>query len=212
VAGQAILKHMHNLSDEVLYERWLENPYYQLRCGEEFFCHALPFDRSSMTRRVRKQRQRQRGPKVYSSSPMSRPCRQSYDGHTLAKVIPAITQQIGASLTRVIADAGYRGHNAPRTKGLRVYTSGQKRGVTDQIRRELRRRAAVEPVIGHLKEGDRMGGNYLAGRTGDAANTILAAAGYNFKILLAWLARLLCVVLAFTLADNRASAQIAVAV
>lgn len=41
---------MHNLSDEVLCERWVENPYYQLFCGEEFFQHKLPFDRSSMTR------------------------------------------------------------------------------------------------------------------------------------------------------------------
>jgi transposase, IS5 family len=43
-------KHMHDLSDEVLCERWLENPYDQLFCGEEFFCHKLPFDRSSLTR------------------------------------------------------------------------------------------------------------------------------------------------------------------
>jgi IS5 family transposase len=50
MAGLAILKHMHNLSDEVLCERWLENPYYQLFCGEEFFRHTLPFDRSSITR------------------------------------------------------------------------------------------------------------------------------------------------------------------
>ena len=50
MAGLAILKHMHDLSDEVLCERWVENPYYQLFCGEEFFCHQLPFDRSSLTR------------------------------------------------------------------------------------------------------------------------------------------------------------------
>ena len=50
MAGLAILKHMHDLSDEVLCERWIENPYYQLFCGEEFFVHRLPFDRSSMTR------------------------------------------------------------------------------------------------------------------------------------------------------------------
>jgi len=48
MAGLAILKHMHDLSDEVLCERWVENPYYQLFCGEEFFQHKLPFDRSSM--------------------------------------------------------------------------------------------------------------------------------------------------------------------
>ena len=50
MAGLAILKHTYDLSDEVLCERWLENPYYQLLCGEAFFRHALPFDRSSMTR------------------------------------------------------------------------------------------------------------------------------------------------------------------
>jgi IS5 family transposase len=50
MAGLAILKHMHNLSDEVLCERWVENPYYQLFCGEEFFRHKLTFDRSSLTR------------------------------------------------------------------------------------------------------------------------------------------------------------------
>lgn len=50
MTGLAILKSMHNLSDEALCERWLENPYYQLLCGEEFFQHRLPFDRSSLTR------------------------------------------------------------------------------------------------------------------------------------------------------------------
>ena len=49
MAGLAILKHTYNLSDEVVCELWLENPYYQYFCGEEFFRHRLPFDRSSMT-------------------------------------------------------------------------------------------------------------------------------------------------------------------
>jgi Transposase domain (DUF772) len=49
VAGLIILKHMHNLSDEVLCARSLENPYYQFFCGELSFCHGLPFDRSSLT-------------------------------------------------------------------------------------------------------------------------------------------------------------------
>ena len=44
MAGLAILKHMHDLSDEVLCERWVENPYYQLLCGEEFFQHRLVFE------------------------------------------------------------------------------------------------------------------------------------------------------------------------
>ena len=50
MAGLAILKHLHDLSDEVLCDRWIENPYFQLFCGEEFFQHKLPFDRSSLTR------------------------------------------------------------------------------------------------------------------------------------------------------------------
>ena len=129
-----------------------------------------------------------------------------YDGHTLATVVPAITRQVGASLTRVIADAGHRGHKAPRVKGMRVYTSGQKRGVTDQIKRELRRWAAVEPVIGHPKEENRMRRNYLAGKEGDATNAILAAVGYNFRLLLVWLAELWCALLLTEFIDARGSA------
>ncbi|TIO29567.1 transposase, partial [Mesorhizobium sp.] len=50
MAGLAILKHTFGLSDEELCARWVENPYFQHLCGEEFFRHELPFDRSSMTR------------------------------------------------------------------------------------------------------------------------------------------------------------------
>ena len=50
MAGLSILKHTHNLSDEELCARWVENPYFQLFCGEEFFVHKAPFDRSSLTR------------------------------------------------------------------------------------------------------------------------------------------------------------------
>jgi IS5 family transposase len=50
MAGLAILKHACNLSDEALCARWLESPYFQYFCGEEFFRHRLPFDRSSLTR------------------------------------------------------------------------------------------------------------------------------------------------------------------
>jgi IS5 family transposase len=48
--GLLILKHSYDLSDEALCERWLENPYFQCFCGEEFFQHRLVFDRSSLTR------------------------------------------------------------------------------------------------------------------------------------------------------------------
>jgi len=50
MAGIHILKYAGNLSDEEICARWVENPYYQFFCGEEFFLHELPFDRSSMNR------------------------------------------------------------------------------------------------------------------------------------------------------------------
>jgi transposase, IS5 family len=374
MAGLSILKHMHDLSDEALCERWTENPYYQLFCGEEFFQHKLTFDRSSLTRwrqrmgeeklvaliqeslnvatrtgaakpadfsrvivdttvqpkatafptdaklmhrarerlvrlarkhglvlrqsyervgkhaliahqryahakqfkranralrtlrtylgrvtrdivrkikddialqevfgvplmlarRVRDQRQNQRGRKVYSLHAPEVECigkgkahrpyefgvkvsiattlhrskggqfiahakalpGAPYDGHTLAAVIPEMETQIGVHLSRIVADRGYRGHNAPPDHRFKVYISGQKRRVTEPIKRELRRRSAVEPVIGHAKGEHRMGRNYLAGPQGDAINVILAAAGYNFRRLLAWLALFLSALLA----------------
>ena len=379
MAGLSILKHTHNLSDEELCARWAENPYYQLFCGEEFFRHKLPFDRSSLTRwrqrmgeeklvaliqeslnaatragaakpsdftkvivdttvqpkavafptdaklmhrarerlvrlakkhgvplrqsyarvgkhaliayqryahakqfkranralrsvrtylgrvlrdiarktgddaalrkifaeplslafRVRHQRQNQRGRKVYSLHAPEVECigkgkahrpyefgvkvsvaatlarskggqfvahvktlpGNPYDGHTLKAVLPEIETQIGASLARIIADRGYRGHNAPPDHKMKVYISGQKRGVTDAIKRDLRRRSAVEPVIGHAKGEHRMGRNFLKGAEGDAANAVLAAAGYNFRRLLAWLAILWRVFVTALLAD-----------
>ncbi len=99
-----------------------------------------------------------------------------YDGHTLATVIPDMEKMIGNELSRILADAGYRGHNAPESHKLRVFTSGQKRRLTPAIKRQMRRRSAVEPVIGHLKSEHRMDRNYLAGEQGDAVNAVLAAA------------------------------------
>lgn len=377
MAGLAILKHTFHLSDEALCERWVENPYFQYLCGEEFFRHELSFDRSSMTRwrqrmgeerigallqeslavavktgamkpqdtrqvivdttvqpknvmfptdaklihrarerlvrlakkmgldlrqtyiRVGKfaliqhqryahakqfkragkalrklktylgrtvrdierqiagdeqldaifkwslyqaktvieQRQRQRGRKIYSLHADEVECigkgkahkpyefgvkvsvattlnrskggqfalhattlpGNPYDGHTLATVIPDMEKMIGNELSRILADAGYRGHNAPESHKLRVFTSGQKRRLTPAIKRQMRRRSAVEPVIGHLKSEHRMDRNYLAGEQGDAINAVLAAAGYNFSLLLRWFRQLLCLLAALLL-------------
>jgi transposase, IS5 family len=69
--------------------------------------------------------------------------------------------------------------------------AGQKRGLSPTIKRAFRRRAAVEPVIGHLKAEHRLGRNHLAHSAGDAINAVLAGVGYNFRLLLRWLA-LLC--------------------
>jgi IS5 family transposase len=118
-----------------------------------------------------------------------------YDGHTLATVIPEMEAFLGNTIERIIADRGYRGHNAPPDYKFKVFISGQKRRMTPKIKREMRRRSAIEPVIGHLKAEHRMGRNYLAHRAGDAANAVLAAAGYNFRLLIRWLRFLLLKIL-----------------
>ena len=119
-----------------------------------------------------------------------------YDGHTLKDVIPGMQALIGNEIKKILADAGYKGHNAPGTHRFRVYTQGQKRGVSPAIKKQMKRRAAIEPVIGHVKYEHRMGRNHLAHTLGDRINAILAAAGYNFRLLLNWLRHLLCLLLA----------------
>jgi hypothetical protein len=61
-------------------------------------------------------------------------------------------------------------------------------------------------VIGHVKDDHRMRCNYLKGRDGDRINAVLAAAGYNFSLLLRWLEELLCVLLAIF--EKRLSRQL----
>jgi IS5 family transposase len=115
-----------------------------------------------------------------------------YDGHTLADQIAQAERVTGVEVEPAYVDRGYRGHDADRT---RVFVSGQKRGVTPTIRRERRRRSAIEPVIGHMKSDGHLGRNFLRGTEGDATNLVLAAAGHNLRLLRAWLAWLLACLL-----------------
>ncbi len=115
-----------------------------------------------------------------------------YDGHTLAEQLAQVARITGVQIGRAYVDRGYRGHDADKT---RVVISGQRRGITPTIRREMRRRSAIEPVIGHLKADGHLGRNFLAGMEGDAINLVLAAAGHNLRLLRAWLLSLLAVML-----------------
>ncbi|HSH63463.1 MAG TPA: IS5/IS1182 family transposase, partial [Methyloceanibacter sp.] len=99
----------------------------------------------------------------------------------------------GCPIERAYVDKGYRGHDTQNPR--RVFISGQKRGVFGTIKRELRRRSAIEPIIGHLKAEGHLGRCYLKGRAGDAANVVLSAVGHNFRRILAWLRELLCLFL-----------------
>jgi len=133
-----------------------------------------------------------------------------YDGHTLRTVIEDTQRLTGREIERAYVDRGYRGHDAPNPR--RVFISGQKRGVVGAIKRELRRRSAIEPVIGHMKAQGHLDRCYLKGHAGDAANAILSAVGYNFRRILAWLRILLRLILEHMIASfainpelNRAS-------
>jgi IS5 family transposase len=123
-----------------------------------------------------------------------------FDGHTLAAQIVQTERITGVSVERAYVDRGYRGHDAEdRRSGeahqSRVFLSGQRRGVTPTIRREIRRRAGIEPVIGHMKADGHLGRNFLAGAAGDAINLILAAAGHTLRLLRAWLIQLLALLI-----------------
>jgi transposase, IS5 family len=133
-----------------------------------------------------------------------------YDGHTLAAQIAQVERLTGARVERAYVDRGYRGHDADKE---RVFITHQRGSLTPTIRRELRRRNAVEPVIGHLKADGLLERCHLAGRVGDAVNAILAAAGHNLRLLLAWL-RLLCAWILAALAGRlrRISVRIVAAV
>jgi len=122
-----------------------------------------------------------------------------YDGHTLRTVIEDTQRLTGREIERAYVDRGYRGHDAPNPR--RVFISGQKRGVVGAIKRELRRRSAIEPVIGHMKAQGHLDRCYLKGHAGDAANAILSAVGYNFRRILAWLRILLRLILEHMIAS-----------
>ena len=83
----------------------------------------------------------------------------------------------GREIERVYVDKGCRGHDAQ--KPGRVFKRGQKRGVHGQIKKELRRRSAIDPVIGHCKSDGRMGRNFLTGSLGDHINAVMSAVGYS---------------------------------
>ena len=82
-----------------------------------------------------------------------------------------------------------------RKSPRRVFISGQKREVVGVIERELRRRSAIEAVIGHMKTDGHLDRCHLKGREGDAANVVLTAVGHNLRLVLAWLRLLLRLIL-----------------
>ena len=102
-----------------------------------------------------------------------------------------VTHQFAVRIEQrgTVLDKGYRGHDETAST---VYISGQKRGIkTQRLKRSLKRRQAIEPVIGHLKAGGLLERNHLKGTQGDQLNVLLSCAGHNLRLILRRL-RLFC--------------------
>ena len=111
-------------------------------------------------------------------------------------------KDIGVNPKRIYVDKGNRGHD-PSLK-LQVIKSGQKR-LAPQIKKEMKRRSAIEPVIGHLKNDGHLGRNYLKGRLGGKINAILSGIGHNFRLLLRWIKNLFVFILALLIGKIHSS-------
>ena len=109
-----------------------------------------------------------------------------YDGHTLEGSLDQIERMVGKKCSSAFVDKGYKGHKSDSK--ARVIISGQKRGITQAIKRDMQRRSVIEPIIGHAKNDGLLGRNYLKGTRGDHINAILAATGFNFRQILSHLA------------------------
>ena len=97
-------------------------------------------------------------------------------------------EDVGRAPKQVVVDLGFRGVDADNP-GVQIIHRGKFKSMTQQHRRWLKRRQAVEPAIGHLKSDHRMNRCWLWGAMGDALHTVLCAAGYNLRWLLRAIAR-----------------------
>jgi len=104
---------------------------------------------------------------------------------TLGSALKHVTQLTGITPQDAYCDMGYRGHGLKGDTKIHLVGKISKRA-TKSLRKWMKRRAAVEPIIGHLKSDYRLNRNYLKGQAGDRANVVLAAAAYNMAKLLAW--------------------------
>ncbi|GAB6161948.1 IS5-like element IS1478 family transposase [Desulfothermus naphthae] len=117
--------------------------------------------------------------------------RNQYDGHTLPKVLCQTEEIVGKRPEVAICDRGFKGKSKIGSTKIIIPKSPKKKATPYQkskMRKRFRRRAAIEPVIGHLKSDFRLARNFLKGTIGDTINLLLAAAAYNFKKLMDQLA------------------------
>jgi len=106
-----------------------------------------------------------------------------YDGHTLNSMLECVKRMTGTVVQEAYCDKGYRGHD--HSGDTTVQIAGQKNKIPWSLRKWLRRRCAIEPIIGHLKSDNRMDRNYLKGAIGDTINALLCGCGANIRKLIA---------------------------
>jgi IS5 family transposase len=101
-----------------------------------------------------------------------------YDGHTLDQTVSEL-RKLSPETSKIFVDLGYTGHNF-KEKG-KVFTSKTKKALSTDDKKMQKRRSAIEPIIGHLKNFGRMGRNYLKGIIGDIVNPLISAVGLNLR-------------------------------
>jgi len=104
-----------------------------------------------------------------------------YDGHTLSEALEQVEILTDQRPEMAFVDRGYRGHGVENVK---VFISGARRGVTRTIAKLLRRRSAIEPMIGHMKNDGRLTRCPLKGTQGDAIFAVLCGCGHNIRMIL----------------------------
>ena len=103
-----------------------------------------------------------------------------YDGHTLTEALEQVEILTEQRPEFAFVDRGYRGHGV---ESVKVFISGARRGVTKTIANLLRRRSAVEPMIGHMKNDGRLTRSTLKGTDGDALFAVLCGCGHNIRMI-----------------------------
>ena len=108
-----------------------------------------------------------------------------YDAATMKPTLDKCKEMTGEAVTLATADKGYRGE-AYRMKDVALYISGTRK-LGGKLKKFMRRRSAIEPVIGHAKESHKMRRNRLLGEIGDQVNALMSGAAWNLAQLMRWL-------------------------
>ena len=116
-----------------------------------------------------------------------------YDGHTLHAALQQVEILTQRQPKEVFVDLGYRGATLPA--GAKLYHRKLKRGISARLKRDIRRRSAIEPAIGHMKNDGRLRRNWLKGTEGDAFHALLCGCGHNLRMILRKLRLLLALIL-----------------